>query len=202
MKTKLILGIISVTILIVLLFGALGCSPTLERQEKRAKKKYFKALKMYPGLIDSTSKSDTVVETDTITIHATHYITNTVLDSILSPCDPDTVIRWKIKRQIQGLCTHESLMEGNAIIFRHINGTCVLKAKGNDLIHESNINQVHTENTVYIPNEKCERQCQEDKERMEKEHSQQLTKWILICIAIGYVLNWVVRVIIRSGGLR
>lgn len=206
-KNWLRLGGVAITL--ILLFAAFSCSPRLskderknERIEKRAKRKYFKAIKMYPGLVDSTSKTDTQVVVETVTVHTNHYIETKVLDSILSPCDPDTVVRWAIKKQIQGLCTHESLMHGNAIIFRHINGTCVLKAHENDFIHESRINKVHTENTVYMPNEKCERQCEEDKDQLKKDHRYQLLKWCLICVVIGYVLNWVVRVILRSGGLR
>lgn len=68
---KNLLFFVSMLILLTLIFAAFSCSPKLERQEKRAKKKYFKALKLYPGLIDTTSKSDTATEIDTIVVHTT-----------------------------------------------------------------------------------------------------------------------------------
>lgn len=188
---------ISVVILIVLMFAAFSCSPTLERQEKRAKRKYFKALKLYPTLIDSTSKSDTVVTVDTITIRSTHYITNTILDSILSPCDPDTVIRWKIKREIQDRCTHESLMGGKPLIFQHINGTCIVSAKGNSVSHVSRINEVHTENTVYIPNQKCEEKCEADMKEMKSLYRKQKIMNALIFFVFGFFSAIAVLVILR-----
>lgn len=200
---------LSMIVLIALMFAAFSCSPRLSREErknerieKRAKRKYFKAIKMYPSLIDSTSNTDTQVVVETVTVHTNHYIETKVLDSILSPCDPDTVIRWAIKKQIQVLCTHESLMDGNAIIFRHINGTCVLKAKGNDFIHESRINKIHTENTVYIPNEKCETQCEEEKDQMAKEHRYQMIKWLLIVFIAGCITPTIVKLSIKAGGFR
>lgn len=172
--------------MLVLLFAVMSCSPKLERQEKRAKRKYFKALKLYPGLIDSTTKTDTQVVVETVTVHTNHYIKSTVLDSILEPCDPDTVVRWKIKKHIQGLCTHESIMEGNSIIFRHINGTCVLKAHGNDLIHESRINKIHTENTVYIPNKKCEEKYEAEIKEMKSIYRKQKIMNAFIFFVIGF----------------
>lgn len=197
---------ISIVIMFMLLFAAISCSPKLQRQEKRAKKKYFKALKLYPKLIDTTSKTDTVTFIDSVTVHTNHYITNTVLDSILEPCDPDTVIRWKIKRQIQEQCTIESILKGNAIIFRNLAGTHVLKAKGNDLTLVSEEKRIHTETTIYAPSERHEEEIKKLKKEHEKELKQTKINYALGFTVFGMLLLLAIlillRIIIKSGGLR
>lgn len=47
---------------------------------------------------------------------------------------------------------------------------------------DNRITTTNTETINYIPNEKCERQCEEDKKRMEKEYRyQMMLKYLLKC---------------------
>lgn len=201
---KNILFWISAVILIALIFAVFGCKLTKEqRKDKRLKahamKHYKKALEIYPALIDSVTTTDTVIIVDSVTIHSTNTIRTTEIDSIIVDC-PDEV-KPKIREQIKSRCTIESIL-GKPRLVNDIGGHHILTGRGDDISVYCSRKQIHTETINYIPNEKCERQCEEDKKRMEKEHRYQMIKLNLFCIVIGYVLNFVVRVIRKSGGLR
>ena len=137
-------------------------------------------IKHHPDLIDSVSKIDTVHQVDTIEIRTTNTITNEILDSILSPCDPDTVIRWKIKKQIQERCTVESLLNGDHI-FRLENGTVKVWAIGDILRVELDRQNLNSETTFYYPSERCE----EEKAAMIKEFKKVKRDSFLIGLVMG-----------------
>lgn len=208
-----------VLITLTLLFAAFSCSPSLAKQEKRAKKLYFKAIKLYPALIDSSSKTDTGHQKAEVNFTAENPITQTEIDSLLAEYCQDTTIYIKvhsgdssvripnknqseIKRKIQDRCTIESLRGYKAKVFNVIGGTITVTAKGNEESVAHDIKTINTETTYYMPNEKCE----EEKERMEKAHKKELWNNRLTFTGIGMFLMLLVlillRILMKSGGLR
>lgn len=158
-------------VVLLLAFSLGSCSP---------QRKFLKLVKKHPELIDSVSKIDTVHQVDTIEIRTTTTITNEILDSILSPCDPDTVVKWKIKKQIQDHCTLERKLNGEHI-FRLENGTVKVWAIGDILRVELDRQNINSETTFYFPSEKCE----EEKAAMIKEFKKVKRNSFLIGVLMG-----------------
>lgn len=200
------------------------CSPT---------KRFLRLTKKYPELIDSVSKSDTVVDVDTFNIHSKSPLSDQELDSLLLLyCQrvkvrgdgfeyettgkrtgvTDTIFNGKkvkgydllvnypykeaqeIKKQILDRCTHESLMKLGRHIFQTKNGTAILTARGNDLQLIIEDRSIHTETTVYIPNNAWE----EEKADMKKQHRRELIDWTLIALLIGFILFPILKLLIRG----
>lgn len=167
------------------------CSPT---------KRFLRLTRNNPGLIDSTTRHDTVHKIDTIYILSENPLSEQTVDSILSVyCDtsgkPAAVEKQKeIKKYIVDRCTHESLMGGKAKVFQIIGGTIILTAKGNEQRIVSDIKAVHTETTVYIPNNAWE----EEKADMKKEHRRQLIDWILIALLVGFLSFPLLKLLIKG----
>lgn len=91
---------------------------------------------------------------------------------------------------------------GGAQIFRNGNGTHVLKAYGNTLELVSEERRIHTETTIYAPNAKYEEQISE----LNKQHAKSRWLWFFWGVGIGMfmflALIILVRILMRSGGLR
>jgi hypothetical protein len=184
---KNLLFFVSMLFLLALIFAVFSCSV-----EKRAKRKYLRAVQLDPSLIDSVTTSDTVVLVDSITIHTTNTIRETEIDSIIVDC-PDAV-KPAIRKQIKDRCTIESLLNG-AHIFRLTNGTGVLTASGNDPQLRFDSYEIRTENTVYIPNEKCWQEMKEYKETRKK--AERMNLFIAFCI--GFVTCLFAIIALRRG---
>ncbi len=162
------------------------CSPT---------KRFLRLTKNHPGLIDSTTKHDTVHKIDTVYLHAENPLSEETVDSILSIyCDTTPEKQKEIKKYIVDRATHESLMNGKPKLFQIIGGTILLTAKGNDLQVIADMKTVHTETTVYIPNNKCE----DEKEDMKKQHRRELIDWTLIALLVGFLLFPTLKFLIRT----